>query len=73
MFVDKKSSNTSGLTVICGDFNVNSLPETEDVKRMIISADARNERYLEIASGEYLRMVEILEGGQKGSLTDVII
>jgi len=42
-FIDSKTKNDeNSLNLICGDFNVNSLPETEDVRNMIITADPRN-------------------------------
>jgi len=60
------------LALICGDFNVNSLPETEDTKRMILKAHSENSRYLELAASEYAQMMRSLEGGQPGSIIDLV-
>ena len=49
---------------------MNALPESEDVKALILKANPANQSYLELAAKEYKRMVEILEGGNQGSLVD---
>lgn len=42
-----KSESQSHLALICGDFNVNSLPESEDVKEMILRQNPRNQEFID--------------------------
>lgn len=60
------------LNLICGDFNVNSLPETDDVKNMILRADPLNAKFLELSHEEYSKMFKILKG-KNGHLDDVVL
>jgi hypothetical protein len=41
------------LALICGDFNVNALEESEDIKAMLLKAHPENGRYIEAAALEY--------------------
>ena len=55
-FVDLKTKESNPLTelvLICGDFNVNGLPESLDVQNMILMAHPDNSVYLDAASQEY--------------------
>lgn len=71
-FIESKTAKDGeGLNIICGDFNVNSLPETEDVKNMIIRADPLNSKFLDLSHVEYDKMFKILKGN--GYLEDVVL
>lgn len=50
---------------------MNSLPETEDVKNMILRADPLNSKFLDLSQVEYDKMFKILRG--KGQLEDVVL
>jgi len=50
---------------------VNSLPETEDVKNMILRADPLNQKFLDLSHVEYAKMFKILKND--GYLDDVVL
>lgn len=60
----------SHLALICGDFNVNALPESEGVQEMILQAHPENDAYLIASAQEYEYLVKTLEGSIQGSLVD---
>ena len=73
-FVDLKTKQSDPLTelvLICGDFNVNGLPESLDVQNMILKAHPDNRVYLEAASKEYSQLVKKLERSRPGSIVDL--
>jgi hypothetical protein len=35
------------LAIVCGDFNVNSIPESEGMKQMILNANPLNSSFIE--------------------------
>ena len=37
------------LAIVCGDFNVNSIPESEGMKQMILKANPLNSTFIEQA------------------------
>lgn len=49
--------------MVCGDFNVNSLPESDDVKKMILKANIENQAFIDESELEYEKMIESLENG----------
>jgi hypothetical protein len=50
---------------------VNSLPETEDVKNMILRADPLNQKFLDLSHVEYAKMFKILKND--ACLDDVVL
>ena len=66
-----KNDDIEAMNLICGDFNVNSLPETEDVKNMILRADPLNQKFLDLSHVEYPKMFKILQG--EAFLDDVVL
>jgi hypothetical protein len=67
------SEQDSHLALICGDFNVNVLPESEDVKRMILKGNPGNQPFIEEAAKEYEYLVKTLERGEPGTIVDVML
>ena len=61
------------MVLICGDFNVNGLPESSDFQNMILKAHPDNSVYLEAASREYSELVKKLERGRPGSIVDLAV
>ncbi|TNV78993.1 hypothetical protein FGO68_gene14319 [Halteria grandinella] len=59
------------MAIICGDFNVNALEESEDVKAMLLKAHPENIKFLEEAKLEYAQMVEKLSHSIPSSLVDM--
>jgi hypothetical protein len=52
---------------------VNALPESEDVKKMILKSHPGNQPYLDAAAGEYSQLAKALERGKTGSIRDVAV
>ena len=59
-----------GMTLVCGDFNVNSLPESADMRAYYLAANPRNNAFLDEASTEYDFMASTL-GAKDVVLSDM--
>lgn len=60
------------MVLICGDFNINPLKESEESKEFIMSYGDQNSNFLKLSEYEYDLMVGILEKEHIGSITDLV-
>ena len=58
------------MVLICGDFNINSLPESENLINHMLKQHEKNSEYLLAAENEYHTMLKIFERMQPGSIID---
>jgi hypothetical protein len=59
------------MAIICGDFNLNALEESDDVKAMLLKAHPENQKYIDAAKYEYAQLLEKLSHYNPSSLVDM--
>ena len=75
-FVEDKTkqfiNDPDHLVLVCGDFNINPLKESDENKEFILSYGELNHNFIKQSEYEYDRMMEILEKDHRGSVTDLM-
>lgn len=75
-FVQEKTAfiknDPNHMVLICGDFNINSLEDTEESKQYVLSYNERNIDFLKASEEEYKMMLQIFENEKPGSVVDLV-